>query len=129
MKSFRLIKLLLLTCIVVTLGVATALARTHSESPDPGGHTNQGVKYAEKKQYDKAIEEFTKAIGLQPNDLKNYENRALSYRLSGKTKEAIADYAKLIELQPDNAAAYAGKAQLEVQEKNFDARLSICRTR
>ncbi|MBA3650389.1 MAG: tetratricopeptide repeat protein [Chthoniobacterales bacterium] len=55
-------------------------------SGDPGGHTNRGVKYAKKKEYEKAIEEFTKAIEKQPKDPKNYRNRALTYRLMGDAK-------------------------------------------
>lgn len=65
-------------------------------SGDPGGHTNRGVMYAQKKEYDKAVEEFTKAIELQPKDPKNYRNRGLTYRLMGETKKSQADYAKAI---------------------------------
>ena len=31
-------------------------------SGDPDGYTNRGVRYAREKQYEKAIDEFTKAI-------------------------------------------------------------------
>ena len=51
------------------------------------------------KQYGKAIGEFTKAIEAQPDDPKNYENRAMAYRLSGKPAQALGDLSK------DNRAA------------------------
>ena len=66
----------------------------HGQGPggfDPGGHTNRGVTYARHKEYEKAIAEFTKAIEAQPNDPKNYENRAMVYRLTGKPQQAIRD--------------------------------------
>ena len=66
---------------VVLAFAAPDLAQARSRGSDPGGHTNRGVRYARDKQYDKAISEFTKAIEAQPNDPKNYENRAMAYRL------------------------------------------------
>src|ERR1041384_3006440 len=84
-------------------------AKPPNSSADPGGHTNRGVRFARDKQYDKAVEEFTKAIELQPNDAKNYRNRAQAYRLNNQPDKAVADYSKLIELAPDDAGAFAAR--------------------
>lgn len=101
---------------------AARRSRRSSISSDPGGHTNRGVKYARAKKYDKAIEEFTKAIKRQPKDPKNYSNRALSYQLSGKLAEAKADYTKAIELKPDSDD-YTRRARIELKQNKVGAAL------
>ncbi|HEY4257918.1 MAG TPA: tetratricopeptide repeat protein, partial [Candidatus Udaeobacter sp.] len=77
--------------------------------------TNRGINYSQKKQYHKAIEEFTKAIAAQPKEPKNYENRALAYELTGRRAKALDDFSKLIELKPNDQSAYARRGQLELQ--------------
>ncbi|MGI8437160.1 MAG: tetratricopeptide repeat protein [Chthoniobacterales bacterium] len=122
MKRFHLLHpvlIALLAALILMPGSAQG-ART---AGDPGGHTNRGVKYARAKQYDKAIEEFTKAIEAQPKDPKNYRNRALAYRLSKEPKKAAADYAKAIELSPDSADARTGSARLLLRDKKAGAAL------
>ena len=90
-------------------------------SEDPSGYTNRGVRYAREKQYDKAIDEFTKAIEAQPKDPNNYRNRAQVYELIKQPEKAIADYGKIIERAPKDADAYAGRGRLEAQTKKYDA--------
>src|SRR3954469_4130826 len=75
---------------------------TKANPNDPGGHSAKGVEFAKKKEYDKAVEEFTQAIQAEPNDSKNYFNRATAYRGLNKFAEAFADYSKAIELAPQN---------------------------
>jgi tetratricopeptide (TPR) repeat protein len=105
MRTRFIVKFGLLLFLFFSFSMREADAQKRSSTPsvsgDPGGHTNAGVEYARKKQYDKAIEEFTKAIDAQPNDPKNYRNRAQVYRLARQPDKAIADYGKLIELKPD----------------------------
>src|SRR2546423_5056169 len=88
---------------------------------DPGGHSAKGVEFAKKKEYDKAIAEFTEAIKAEPNDAKNYFNRATAYRGAGKMEEARADFAKAIEMQPNNTAAYIGRGEGLLQQKQWNA--------
>ena len=98
-------------------GVGEVQYATAAES---ARHTNQGVLFARNKQYEKPIGEFTKAIQEDPNDPKNYENRALVYRLSNKPDQALSDLSKLIELRPKDADAYASKGQIEVEQAKLD---------
>src|SRR3954469_10654006 len=81
---------------------AQTQGNTKANPNDPGGHSARGVEFAKKKEYDKAVEEFTKAIEAEPNDSKNYFNRATAYRGLNKFAEAFADYSKAIELAPQN---------------------------
>ncbi len=125
MKLLTILPIVLLTSISGLLSApstAQAASKT-SIAGDPGGHTNRGVKYAKKKQYDKAIAEFTKAIELQPKDPKNYRNRALTYRLMGEPKKADADTAKAIELSPESVKSYTANARALIREKKYKSAL------
>src|SRR6476659_6284807 len=57
-----------------------AQGNTRANPNDPGGHSAKGVEFAKKKEYDKAVEEFTQAIQSEPNDSKNYFKRGTAYR-------------------------------------------------
>src|SRR5688572_13343005 len=105
-RAMAIFGLLVFLVVSTSFNEANAQRKRSSVSGDPGGHTNAGVEFARKKQYDKAIEEFTKAIEAQPNDPKNFRNRAQVYRLARQPDKAIADYGKLIELKPDDAEAH-----------------------
>jgi Tfp pilus assembly protein PilF len=73
--------------LVVFLLSPLAFSSSFAQPADPGGHTNRGVEYARAKQYDKAIEEFSKAIEAQPKDPKNYVNRAQVYQAPAKQRK------------------------------------------
>jgi len=66
----------------------------------------RGYAYAELKEFERAIEDFSKAIELDPNDAEAYYNRGLAYAKLGKYEQAIKDYDKAIELNPALADAY-----------------------
>jgi len=51
--------------------------------------------------YDESIEEFRKAIDLDPIDAHNHFNLALSYRKKGDINAAIREYETALELAPD----------------------------
>ncbi len=56
--------------------------------------------------YNKAIENYTKSIKLNPQNANAYNNRGLAKHALEKHQEAIADYNKAIELNPKDAVAY-----------------------
>jgi tetratricopeptide (TPR) repeat protein len=62
------------------------------------------------EEYDKAIEDFNKAIELSPESDKLLIDRAQLYTKTGDFTSAIADYEKAISLAPDNSWAYSGAA-------------------
>ncbi len=53
-----------------------------------------------------AIDDFTKAIELDPNYLQAYWGRGVSRRAIGDKAGYLADYSKAIDLDPTNAKAY-----------------------
>ncbi len=64
-------------------------------------HFDQGYKLAEQGHYDQAIEEYTKAIELDPDMAEAYCDRAVGYTEEGRHDLAIADCNKAIELDPE----------------------------
>lgn len=61
------------------------------------------------KEPEQAIDDFTKAINLQPNDTLAYINRGTAYTLQHQFDMALRDYNKAIELAPNNALGYIGR--------------------
>ena len=72
------------------------------------------------EQMDEAIEAYSRAIELNPNDAASYNNRGLAYKEKGEHDCAIEDYTKAIELNPKFAEAYVnrGNAYRETGELN-----------
>jgi PQQ-dependent catabolism-associated CXXCW motif protein len=68
--------------------------------PDPNYFYKRGVDYADKKQYDNAINDFTKAISLAPNNADAYDQRAQAAARKEDYVQAIADFTKAVVLDP-----------------------------
>ncbi|MCU4139364.1 MAG: hypothetical protein MW690_001296 [Methanophagales archaeon] len=56
--------------------------------------------HAELNEYEQAIEDFSKAIELNPNYAGAYYNRGIAYAKLNQHERAIEDYNKAIELNP-----------------------------
>ena len=67
---------------------------------------------------DTAIQDYTKAINLNPKLVETYNNRGNAYYRKGELDTAIQDYTKAIELNPEYARAYynRGAAWLHLRE-------------
>ncbi len=83
-------------------------------------YTGRGVGYSRSGQDSKAISDYTKAIELNPKDVKAYYNRGGDYRDIGQSTKAIADFSKAIYLDPKFAEAYQarGAAHGLLRKKN-----------
>jgi tetratricopeptide (TPR) repeat protein len=69
-------------------------------------YKSQGTAYLERRKYNEAIEAFTKAISLTPNDIQLYLWRGVIYRKKGQSKEAIEDFNKAIQLDANAVDAF-----------------------
>lgn len=67
---------------------------------------NRGLDYHNSGEYDKAIDNYDKAIELYPNLAYSYYNRGHTEFKKGEYDKAIDDYTKAIELYPDDAEAF-----------------------
>ena len=78
----------------------------------------KGLKLSELRKYEKAIEDATKAIDLDPNQPNNYNIRGEVYYELNEFEKAIEDASKLIDLDPNEPHNYnlRGKAYCELKE-------------
>lgn len=76
-------------------------------------------KANKKKDYDMAIEAYTKAIELKPDYAEAYTVRGAAYGLLGNYQQAINDYNMAIKLDPQYAEAYSnrGAAYFQLEDK------------
>ena len=79
-----------------------------------------GVSSHNKKKLSEAIEQYTKAIGLNPRLAEAYSNRGAAYRESGKIEKAISDYNQAIYLKPDYADAYNNRGVAYAKRNEID---------
>ena len=88
-----------------------------SAPPRPAGPTAEEKANAEKlkqkgnslmsgKNFDGAIETYTKAIDLDPTNPVYYSNRAAAYSSKGDHLSAVGDAEKAIEVDPSYVKAY-----------------------
>ena len=76
--------------------------------------------------YPAAVEAYSRALALVPDDPTTCYDRGVAQLASGRTELAVADYARAVELDPDFAIAWnnLGAAQLMVGQ--FSAAIDSC---
>lgn len=78
----------------------------------PGGekdafaHNNQGVYYFSKGMYQEAIEEFKKALSINPSYLQAQQNLKAVNKQTGIYDRAISAYRKVLQMRADDPEAY-----------------------
>ena len=76
--------------------------------------------YFESRAYNRAIEELSEAIRLDPNSARAYATRGDAHRMKGQCDEAIKDCTKAIRLNPEHAGAYATRGQADRMKGQYD---------
>src|SRR5262249_38931280 len=82
-------------------------------------YRGQGDYELSKKSFDKAIEDYSEAIRLNPKDARSYYGRAYAHGLKHEFKETIEDCTKVLELEPRNLDAFKMRASSYWKEGNF----------
>ena len=79
-----------------------------------------GVSHRYKREYQKAVECFSKAIELNPRQVSAYINRGIAYSAMGNSDRAIQDYDRAIEMEPTSASAYSGRGNAYTTKGDYD---------
>jgi tetratricopeptide (TPR) repeat protein len=66
---------------------------------------NQGLEHYNRRDYDAAVQEFSKAINVDPKQLSAYINRGIAYYVKGENDKAILDFTQAITIDADNVLA------------------------
>ncbi|OQB00229.1 MAG: GTP pyrophosphokinase YwaC [Spirochaetes bacterium ADurb.Bin218] len=79
-------------------------------SPNHYIYNHRGLVYFTLSEYEKAIEDFSKAIEMEPRDTRVYTNRGLAYRMLKRYDESLRDFNKSLELNPLWPDTFYGRA-------------------
>ena len=110
--------------------VITSTRSTREQVGD--AYINRGQHYYEIKEYDRAIEDFNRAIPLKPKWIQMaYGNRGNAYYAKGEDDKAIDSYDKAIELDRKYTSAltargllYEKMGAIERAKSDFEAALA-----
>lgn len=69
-------------------------------------YNNRGHALENRGDYTRAVEDFTRAIKIDPRYADAYNNRGVAYGYLGDHEKAVRDYDRAIEINPDHANAY-----------------------
>lgn len=85
-------------------------------------HNNRGVVHAELGDFDRAIDDYGRALALRPGDAKTAKNlriahtrRALAAIRLGEPDRALADLGRAIQLEPEHPTAYLRRGVLRLE--------------
>ena len=81
---------------------------------------NRGTAYSTIGEYDRAIEDLTKAIELRPNDPRAYYNRGGTYIDKQFYELAIKDFDKAINLNPDDSSHYLLRGVAHIEKHDYE---------
>jgi len=110
--------------IAVVVGVAAILfvaAKFHRTD-----YVALGKACTEKKDFECAIENYSKAIKASSNNAEAYVGRAWAYLEKSKYDDVITDCDKAIEVNPDYAEAYAARGWTKYYRDDLDQSFSDC---
>jgi tetratricopeptide (TPR) repeat protein len=92
----------------------------------------RGNAYSQKEDYDQAIQDYDRAIRLNPGQAIAFSNRGVAYARKGNYDWAIQDYDQAIRLNPKHAdafsnrgAAYAHKGDYDRAIENYDQAIRL----
>ena len=86
----------------------------------------KGLTCHDQRQYDKAIEHYTKSLVLNRNHAPTYSNRGNAYINQGKYCLAIADCTRALELNPNHATAYNNRGDAYDAIGKYDLAIADC---
>ena len=95
-----------------------ALQRTQDTTERAQILANIGRHYLKDGNYEKAIWEYQKALGMNPQLAMAYNGIGIAYTVRGKYSEAVDAQKKALALQPDFVEAHAGLGLIYLRQKH-----------
>jgi len=79
---------------------------------DPKGYASRGLLYRREGKQSLALEDFNKAIALDPYSYKTYNNRGLLFKDMREFERALADFNHSVELNPYYDKTYLNRGKI-----------------
>ena len=76
---------------------------------------NRGLEYKNLGKYQLAIDNFSRAIKINPDYLDAYNDRGIAYKNLGNYQLAIDDYTRAIQINPDYVKAYYNRGFVKMK--------------
>ncbi len=87
-------------------------------------HMRQGYDHYKENRIEKAIDELSQAIEIDPQNFEAYFWRARALMQKGQFENAIADFKKVLDLNPGYSPAYDNLGWLFMRRNEYDQSLS-----
>lgn len=84
-------------------------------------YNNRGSANASKREYDRAIEDYSEAIRLSPGTSYNYRERGKAYYSKRDYDHAIQDFSEAIRLDPSDRSAYYNRGLAYLNKNDPDS--------
>jgi len=110
--------------VFIFLGAWSAWAET-TAAPQAEDYFRKGYLAAMSREWEQAIEWYSKAVQLHPTNAEVYFQRAITYEMTGKPLQAIGDYEKAIKLKPTSYLAMEYLAKLYESEGHYDKAVDL----
>ena len=117
MKSFRI--LILLALVFASLGPGFSAA----ESTDRQQY-NAGLVAMKNGNVREALQHFTRAAEMNPNEYKYFNDRGVAYKRLGDLEKALADYNKSLEINPHYTNALNNRGVVYLEQGHYDQALT-----
>ena len=92
---------------------------------DERAHNLLGNTYFGRQEYDRAIEQFTKATAINPSFSQPYNQLGYAYRFQERFAEAETAFKKYVELIPTDPNPYDSYAELLMKTGRFDESIKM----
>ena len=86
-----------------------------------GTFYNRGIAYFDKGDHDRAIQDYTQALRLNPNFAAAFNNRGNAYAAKDDYDRAIQDYTQALRLNPNFTAAFRHRGWARFAQGQFAA--------
>jgi tetratricopeptide (TPR) repeat protein len=100
--------------------ITTLKTISPSKSLDTANLIEEGNKYLEAKEYQKALDHYQRVI-KDPNYSNAWNNKALALAKLGKVDDAIRSFETATEMDPDNEQAWQNKGRYYYSLERYDA--------
>lgn len=74
--------------------------------------------------FDRAVDDYTRALELDPANAAAYNNRGYAWRKLGRYDAAVADYTRSLELEPDNIKTLNNRGYSHAKSGAYDAAIA-----
>jgi tetratricopeptide (TPR) repeat protein len=99
-------------------------ATTSRQPADPAEYVSRAKEYADKKEYDKALADYTRAVTLDPLCIDAYMGCGDVYASKEDFDLAIKDFTQVIAINPAYLDAYIGRGSSYLGKKDYDRAFS-----